>query len=71
MQKRSLETPDLRDTIGVATIHEVTARAGVSKATVSRVMNGITSKVSVATRQRLLEVVSKLGYQRRCCMDDM
>ena len=46
-----------------ATIAEVSSRAGVSKATVSRVMNGITSKVSSATRQRVLEVVGELGYR--------
>ena len=47
----------------VATIAEVSSRAGVSKATVSRVMNGITSKVSGDTRQRVLEVVGELGYR--------
>lgn len=47
----------------VATIAEVSSRAGVSKATVSRVMNGITSKVSAGTRKRVLEVVGELGYR--------
>jgi LacI family transcriptional regulator len=44
------------------TIHDVASEAGVSLQTVSRVLNN-RPDVSVATRQRVLEIISKLGFQ--------
>ncbi|MDX1548687.1 MAG: LacI family DNA-binding transcriptional regulator [Rhodothermales bacterium] len=44
------------------TIHDVAAHAGVSIATVSRVLNG-TSPVSEAKRRSVLEAVDTLGYR--------
>lgn len=44
------------------TLAEVAAAAGVSMATVSKVMN-FKSDVSAMTRQRVLEVVRQMGYQ--------
>lgn len=46
----------------MATIYEVAKRAGVSTATVSRVMSGQQSVVSPATRRRVLKVVEQMGY---------
>ena len=46
-----------------ATIRDVARRAGVSVATVSRVVNGSAHRVSTATRLRVLDAVSELGYQ--------
>jgi LacI family repressor for deo operon, udp, cdd, tsx, nupC, and nupG len=46
----------------LATIYEVARKAGVSTATVSRVMSGPTTLVSAATRQRVLRAVEQLGY---------
>lgn len=46
----------------MATIKEVAARAGVSTATVSYVLNG-TGTVTEATRQRVLLAVADLNYQ--------
>lgn len=43
-------------------LHEVSARTGVSLATVSRVLNG-RAGVAGATRQRVLDAVADLGYQ--------
>src|ERR1700761_6682995 len=43
------------------TIHDVAKRAGVSTATVSRVLSS-PEKVLEATRRRVLKVVSELGY---------
>ena len=48
---------------GASSIALVAERAGVSKATVSRVMNGITNKVSAETRSRVLDVVQALSYR--------
>lgn len=47
----------------IASIETVSTLAGVSKATVSRVMNGITNKVSAETRTRVLHAVESLGYR--------
>jgi LacI family transcriptional regulator len=46
------------------TIIDVARLAGVSKSTVSRVVNGDNELVREATRQRVLEAVAKLGYER-------
>lgn len=45
----------------VATINDVARHAGVSKRTVSRVLNE-SSNVNEATRQRILEVIKELDY---------
>lgn len=44
-------------------IGEVAGRAGVSAATVSRVLNGVTGKTSEQTRVRVLQAVEALGYR--------
>lgn len=46
----------------MATIYEVAKRAGVSTATVSRVMSGKKNAVSPATRRRVLRAIEQLGY---------
>jgi LacI family repressor for deo operon, udp, cdd, tsx, nupC, and nupG len=46
----------------MATIYEVAKRAGVSTATVSRVMSGQKNVVSATTRRRVLKVVDEMGY---------
>lgn len=48
---------------GGATIGQVAQAAGVSIATVSRVLNGISKKASPATVARVKEVVRELGYR--------
>ena len=45
-----------------ATINDVAARAGVSKRTVSRVMNE-EPNITADTRERVMEVVQRLGYR--------
>ena len=47
----------------MSTIHEVAKRAGVSTATVSRVMSGINHAVSPETRERVMEAVRSLRYE--------
>ena len=42
-------------------IYDISSQAGVSIATVSRVLNG-SEKVSPATRQKVLDVIEKSGY---------
>jgi LacI family transcriptional regulator len=44
------------------TLHDVARAAGVSKMTVSNVLNGREGRVSPATVARVLEVVTRLGY---------
>ena len=44
------------------TIEEVAAKAGVSKATVSRVMNG-TASVTEETRTKVEAIIKKLNYE--------
>lgn len=51
------------DDTPAATIGEVAARAGVSIATVSRVMNGVANKASPATIAKVRRVVAELGYR--------
>ncbi|MBK8023699.1 MAG: LacI family DNA-binding transcriptional regulator [Chloroflexi bacterium] len=46
------------------TIIDVAKLAGVSKATVARVVNGQIDIVSQETRERVMEAVDKLGYER-------
>jgi DNA-binding LacI/PurR family transcriptional regulator len=46
------------------TIIDVAKLAGVSKATVARVVNGQDDIVSPETRQRVHEVIEQLGYER-------
>lgn len=46
----------------MATIGQVAARAGVSQATVSRVMNG-TAPVGAVTREQVLRAIDLLGYR--------
>lgn len=46
----------------MATIYEVSKLAGVSLATVSRVMNN-SGKVTVKTRQKVLKAIEELGYR--------
>src|SRR5437879_6428238 len=47
----------------LASIETVAILAGVSKATVSRVMNGVTNKTSAETSSRVLQAVETLGYR--------
>ncbi|GAK50268.1 periplasmic binding protein/LacI transcriptional regulator [Candidatus Moduliflexus flocculans] len=46
----------------MATMEEIAQKAGVSQATVSRVINGSTS-VSIETRQNVMQWIRKLDYQ--------
>ncbi len=46
----------------VVTIDEVARHAGVSKATVSRVLNGVDGHVSKATIQSVRDAIDELGY---------
>jgi LacI family transcriptional regulator len=47
--------------IGVVTLYDVASLAGVSTATVSRVVHGL-DRVAPATRARVLAVIDQLGY---------
>jgi len=48
-----------------ATMIDVATKAGVSQATVSLVLNGVTTaRVAEATRQRILEAAEALGYRK-------
>ena len=49
-----------KDTVSIAA---VAARAKVSIATVSRVLNGVSSKFSPTTQQRVMQAVAELGYR--------
>ena len=46
----------------MATMLDVSIRAGVSKATVSRVLNG-TGQVKESTRQQVFKAMEELGYR--------
>jgi DNA-binding LacI/PurR family transcriptional regulator len=50
-----------KDTGAGSTLEEVAAAAGVSRATVSRVINGL-DRVSPKTRQSVMKAVDRLGY---------
>jgi LacI family transcriptional regulator len=52
-----------RRNASTAPIAAVAARAGVSIATVSRVVNGVPNKASPATAQRVLKAVEALAYR--------
>jgi LacI family transcriptional regulator len=47
----------------MASVTDVARHAGVSVATVSRVLNG-SARVTPATRDRVLAAVAELGYRR-------
>ena len=49
--------------INKVTIKEVAQKAGVSVTTVSFILNGITDKCSLETRQKVLHAVNILGYR--------
>ena len=44
-------------------ISEIARQAGVSKATVSNVINGKLSKVSEETRERVEKIIKEAGYK--------
>ncbi|MCI1987528.1 MAG: LacI family DNA-binding transcriptional regulator, partial [Lactobacillus sp.] len=44
------------------TINDVAKAAGVSKATVSRYLNGRFERMSLATRRKIKTVIADLGY---------
>lgn len=46
----------------VTTVEEIAKLAGVSKATVSRVLNEKTEGVSEATRERVKKIIQDVGY---------
>jgi LacI family transcriptional regulator len=54
---------DTEGSLSVVTISDVARAAGVSKATVSRVLNNSNHAVNAATRQRVLEAMSALGFR--------
>ena len=57
---RAVSSPSRRPTSA-----DVAARAGVSRATVSMVLNGrVEGTVAVATQQRVLAAAAELGYTR-------
>jgi LacI family transcriptional regulator len=55
--------PDSRRPQSQPSIASVAARAGVSIATVSRVVNGVANKASPATAERVREAIRDLGYR--------
>lgn len=59
MQRRSGSRPGGRRK---PTIEDVAADAGVSTATVSRILNGVPNKASEETAERVRQVVAELGY---------
>ena len=52
----------MNETEKLPTINDVAARAGVSKRTVSRVING-SPKVSEETRARIQEIIRQLNFE--------
>jgi LacI family transcriptional regulator len=58
---REASRPDGAGSAAPSTLYDVARAAGVSTATVSRVMHG-QDRVKPATRQRVLDVIAMLGY---------
>lgn len=58
----TVKSMDRGETMNNATIYDVAGAAGVSLATVSRVLNN-PEKVKEETRQRVLKVIKELGYR--------
>ncbi len=52
----------MREAVRPATVWDVARAAGVSPATVSRVVNGSPHPVRAQTRERVLRAVAELGY---------
>ena len=48
------------------TMHDIAEKAGVSRTTVSFVLNGhaVDNRIPEDTRKRILEIASLLGYRR-------
>ena len=57
---------NLMNTDDTVTIYDVAREAGVSMATVSRVVNG-NKNVKENTRKKVLEVIETLGLPSKCC----
>jgi LacI family transcriptional regulator len=47
----------------LATIYDIAKKAGVSTATVSRVINGVNHPIKEETRQRILQIAQELNYR--------
>ncbi len=47
----------------MATIYDIAKKAGVSVATVSRVLNGVDHPVKEETRQKIIDAAKELGYR--------
>ena len=47
----------------MATIYDIAKKAGVSTATVSRVINGVNHPIKEETRQRILQIAQELNYR--------
>ncbi|MBF0844154.1 LacI family DNA-binding transcriptional regulator, partial [Streptococcus danieliae] len=45
------------------TITDIAKMVGVSKATVSYYLNGNTSKMSLATQEKIRQIIEETGYQ--------
>ena len=63
MEHTNFPMPDLKRPKGPLTIYDVASRAGVSIASVSRVLNGLGSP-RAATRDRVMQAVTELGFVR-------
>jgi len=63
MKDRQLGMSFPRSPKGVSTIADVAVAAGVSKATVSRVVSGRGAVVREETRKKVMEVVERLGFR--------
>lgn len=61
MPESSTANGAARSAGGVVTLYDVASRAGVSTATVSRVVHGM-DRVKDSTRARVLDVIDQLGY---------
>ena len=51
------------ETLKMTTLDEIAQRAGVSKSTVSNVLNNRDERVSAQTKVRVEQVIDELGYQ--------